>query len=1682
MMVYRKYFVLGLLLVMASGVLAQTSGFYGGIGGSYGGSFASGYSGSIGNWQAYQPNFNRLYAGDMSNYWPILSRLESDQCNATSDFIIGIPPGGCTPGVVRSDLLEEQNVPVFCQLYAVKVNPLIKVSSIRTISFRGDYPEGVSGIVFHPARAAVRSYDTLLGDPLINNIGYVVIILKRNKVEENMEDWIAGNLTATIRYDAEEAFGTGKAEYYLPKMSDEEWSKDFVGSAFWNGRGYLRVKSVNRDGANIEIWGSERKVIRSFNLKRGETSSLMYFPGYYCRAGLKVRLNSIVAQEDSALLNIDGEEYWVRRGSRFLNNKCRVDRLEITSHNEGSVSVSCTGNERIVLSLGKSGDGGVSDKSYDNDVDKYFNEAGEVVDTLVKEYGAEMKENGEAFAEEALWEQIVLAKKLEKFESAYKLMGTFIEKYSSSKTVEKVRYDRQKMNGTDFRNAYAGVYVNDKFRTISVADFKGFDGKRNVSVRVDGGSPVNWEEGETYDIGDDKITVSRVLPGEVQFRFKSSAKDARSESMTVLEGQGRSFDGVDVFVEKTSVVEVAYVSLLPEVRYTKTEADFSFKIGIEKRGIELTPEKTNRMLVSLNASIDKWENIVDRLGNVVKGLKGACFATSGILMVKNMMSGFGGAALARQKVMENYKVLCDENYETMSRTECYNKQYKDEIAADVAAMTKALNGVNDKMDAAQAGLTESSGIFGAKGVVDQDAYLVALRRKISMESVPIDVGGGKIVEVPVSEIKSVSQLRAVMLHEELKGSGGDAEAISKKELDESLLNVALMREGNKEKVDLEKEFVFDGVRFPVSVLSKGQSAFSDGGLRVSRSRLDGIVSGDLGLGDDDKEVGAQIVHVNSDNYLYVFDAKGAQLGVYEVRKVGAQLKVVKKVSALPPVSGVNVEMAPVGSCSNKWKGEPKVSYYEAGKDKGLPAIVPFDLERGWYAMVPNSGGTFLDDTPQGYTASADVSYFKICNVGTNGLMQTGQGDDLCQSFSVNSVGDVGTFIPCPSLSSTGVKTLYNQGREAIRQASALHDSCSGGTGTIRILNQEIGCGAPMSQIGGFECQDFMSPEDCNLMFNVCDPVICPPSRCDLGGKMPVSDVIQTGVVGGLVMCLPNAAEGIRIPLCLSGIHAGLDSYVSILKSEKECLQRSLETGEHVGICDQITSVYKCEFFWRQLSPVLDQLIPSFVAGLVAPGQRVRGGGEYALVQQSWNTMQKSVDYFKSVYAPGAFRAFNLRSSEEVGSEFCKAFVGTSVPASADAIDSLLEPESPPQFYAQFSERLFSGATVPATSQYKVYFHIYAGNERGVQYRVYLKNPPQSSYYRSNPSVWVDTGYIAKGSAEDQTIDFTAPAGYKELCVVVDAKEECGFKQVSTDLGIQLITKKYTQEQAEKSDIKTEKECMSTSPSALSLANLNPVGSGMEDLAGSDIALSGIIRVCASENPAGGVDERRWEDVGYCGDSKLRCWLDVDSVKDDLKVIEDVSGESVALLDERRGLVENAEMSLEGVRASLNLLSGKIRGLRGEDLKKPEGGEVNKTIWELDLIIGADGVGGAGTNADRAEALGLKATVYRMVALALKEGATVQGEHVANEFEEEEDVVDVSNESGVAEVEILLGDVEKGDTLVNSEGIEYVVRAKGDGGSGEILFSLDRSDAQGLGEQIVGAVSDTLESKGYSLVG
>jgi hypothetical protein len=97
-------------------------------------------------------------------------QLDESMCAQGTDFLVQISPLGCENSPVRSDLLAEQNVNVFCKMAGLQINPLIKVSEIDSIRFDKQYPKEVLNIGYMPAQAALGyTPENLDGSLILNN-------------------------------------------------------------------------------------------------------------------------------------------------------------------------------------------------------------------------------------------------------------------------------------------------------------------------------------------------------------------------------------------------------------------------------------------------------------------------------------------------------------------------------------------------------------------------------------------------------------------------------------------------------------------------------------------------------------------------------------------------------------------------------------------------------------------------------------------------------------------------------------------------------------------------------------------------------------------------------------------------------------------------------------------------------------------------------------------------------------------------------------------------------------------------------------------------------------------------------------------------------------------------------------------------------------------------------------------------------------------------------------------------------------------------------------------------------------------------------------------------------------------------------------------------------------------------
>jgi hypothetical protein len=1562
------------------------------------------------------PQYTQFMVGQANEF-------DESMCQQGQDFIIQIPPFGCTPAVVRSDLLEEQNVPVFCQLGATKINPLIDVEAIESISFSGEYPPEVEGIAFHPARAALGIGGDLT-NPFLNNIGYVVIVLKKQENTSAMPDYVSGDLVAKMKYDVKNSFGIGKANFYLPEMTENEWEKVKYQYDFWSGKGTLRAESIGGDEAVISVYSGKNK-ISSVSLKKGEESGNIYLPGFDCLASLQVKLNGLENPDTRALLRINADVVEVAKGEKFLENKCTVASLEKqglvqkvkikcredTGVNSFNLMISPkvrldingveeekglgdflykTEDERKSVYLAYIGTKGESRDVNDlfvflvsmpehksslseSELARYNNLVGElltedftrsgVVNSASEgigkfagalnllfnfvargegfhwiNYGDEpgqafersvavngfadpqdiiLEENiqeyyelavndyetiGESFVgekrfdnqkqsldEEALLRQIILADDARQKATVVELCGEFKHLYPDSinnikQCDDDYKFSNQeisvgyvKINGNLKKITFDGIYepsIKDYGVKIFVSnaeeDYNGEKTlRKNKNVYLSDNESIFLKElEENYAIFD----VSDVDYG----LLKELTYDPKNLRIELNEYEVVGKNNYKISLEGINLKKFARVSVSPGIKDSGTEADFGFKIGIEQRAFELSPDKIKNKIEELDAELIKWQGFSEKLGKVVKGLKLACLVTGTTLTIKNFLANVGGKGIARKNIMRGdggWYEKCAEmvsNDEYISQEECLFKK-ADDIDAEVDTVTKIMEEQNEKNKVLREN-SENNDEFMSEFSENVrsywgDDYLDSFEDP--------DENGEPISKTEMIEILSdkgwedrnydAEHLREIELWanvlEDDKASP-DLKNMAEKRLYSVLSDVKINAGNFVERTNFATETGMGDSSLVASFRDVNEIPITE---RMKFSKTN-YTSNQI---NDEDYVFSFKESSSGDKYLLVYDEDGSVDNTYIIEDNGDVVKMEEK----NPLDFV-FKKYDKSSYENSYKNA-EVSFYETEPYKGLPAIVPFDLKNGWYAATKQTLPVLGNIAS--YDKSGAANSLWLCNVGENNLEENIGGDDDCAMMTQGTRQD-----QFPGLSEQEASKLWRCASDAISDASrhksgnmvSIRTNCGG---SIRVK-----IGKPAVDIPEIKCEDLMSPKDCQLLFNVCDPVICPSSRCDLGGAFPVRDVVQSGIIGSLLLCLPNAREGILIPVCLTGVQAGIDGWISVKKSYKDCLQHALDTGEMVGICDEIYSIYICEFFWRQALPFADLAIPKIISVLM--GQSGRGGGEYLSVENAWETAGNSFTYFTQYYGENAFRAFRLRTSEEVGTEICKLSISAVYANGANIIDTLTEPDSPSQFHGRFDEIPFSSVTVPPTSHYKVFYHIFAGKDSGVYYKVYLKGISESSYYQdASSTLIIDSGYLKTGEYASETRDLTAISGYKQLCISVNAQEECGFKEVSTSFAVDYISDQYVASQVQETDIKTEKECISGSASVYSLLNPSVQGAA-EEIANPAIYNRGIIRMCSTRNPGEGSDSyvgtenSRWKEVGYCGNRNMKCWIDTENIK------------------------------------------------------------------------------------------------------------------------------------------------------------------------------------------------------------
>ncbi|MFH1065413.1 MAG: peptidoglycan DD-metalloendopeptidase family protein [Nanoarchaeota archaeon] len=979
------------------------------------------------------------------------------------------------------------------------------------------------------------------------------------------------------------------------------------------------------------------------------------------------------------------------------------------------------------------------------------------------------------------------------------------------------------------------------------------------------------------DINFGSIIAEQKYRTETPEGYRPRTKLLQADSETKLDygSTYRTARLKSVDMKKYAIVTVIPGTGAPLVSQT----NFTVHIPIEKRAIDLTPDEISGKINDTQAIIDDLDDIINTLNDVVVLWKKVCLVTFGYLTIKNSFFTGLSRTQARRFAMHGpdgnsgWDAYCRANSGENRLYERYEEciiENSANIEATTDASQNAIETVNNEM----------------KNYQNQPWYGELTKNYTNLGEYRDYMGTDLYSPEQLRDYRYWQLMKQTPVYNNLKGSRqGDGYSYNLRlEVDTRLSSMAM---GNEEQRDAYLGAVSDVEahyeNFDTLSEQEKTALFSD--LYGSHIANPDTRSGDFSYIE---VIGVTpIATIRKEGRELYSNTPHGRITLHEATVNDYQKGLADAMSTesgrMP--EGMTAEMkerltAESVRMESQYEGNPNAplrtnqgqvyvddeGYFYAPMTTAYITGEPRnDYAPGASAEFYPNGKPYCIPTGQGnyvkildFYRDGSPSVIQQWNVGTDGLMCT-EDDLLVQHQSM---------LERPESESTQ--------RRLVEQASSVGTRSEGQV--LSAAGRDFPVSTSRAQTDSSRssatCYDVMDPDDCRLLFGVCDPVMCPPSRFNLGGSWQVDDVVQTGLIGSLVLGLHNFDLPYEpVPICLTGVLAGLQNIKSVLRGYVECLKTAQVQGISVGICDKIRSVFICELIWKEAIAILN--IKGGIFNWISQTffDQGSGGGEYLTFESSISNVEDSVSFFTEQYATTAFASYTGRSTEELGTTICKQAIFGQTPAFGEFFDQLAQPESPPQYTAFVTETGYS--ETQQQSRYEVFYHIYAGEDNPATYSVTLKNSITGDTRYFTERCEGRQGSIEKGGIASFNIDCIGPKGFDNVCITLNGNTECGFGKISTDFALNYLNDLVVSDEAQR-QIDSEEKCSPSSPRTSPSLGSIPLPGNIGLLS------SGVQRVCSIANPGQGTNPIDWKEVGTCGKDSTgrsmgKCWIDMRTV-------------------------------------------------------------------------------------------------------------------------------------------------------------------------------------------------------------
>lgn len=1043
----------------------------------------------------------------------------------------------------------------------------------------------------------------------------------------------------------------------------------------------------------------------------------------------------------------------------------------------------------------------------------------------------------------------------------------------------------------DVRISGEGVKViqDSSKATISVSDNTKGPSQLQQSI-VSVGQEIFGDEDSTapkwyvQQIDSDKIIISRVIDSSKQPETRTIRLN--QDAVIVQTQNGARSLRVDR-IDFSSTKEV-HITVLPGEERFVSKSDFSAHFFIEKRLFELTPKQIDAHIKTTKNLIAKFDSAIDSLDKVHKVWTTWCYGVFATLWVKNLITSFGGRSLARKVVMDKWNKICNQEIPPEGSATLYQPQdnrlkgdaiFDDCIRFNSGIIQDEINKANDAVSKTDEQIKQikESGDQRFSGLdIQKDEGLI--RQTLLKENLAKELKTQQYVDEYISsqiELQKAIITSKYDIDKHPENLNTVLTTIGFSEQDYNNKNQAekqeILSRAIRDTVEHEKNQYILGLPNNLNTLSISDSVpsemmfssvnkfvsntFSPGEVKGAGEKI-AVYKGEIQEYPQEGKQPIRVVIIDGDTKLLVKerDATGKETGrEYYIDGGGSPVYI-------EPTQNLDIRVD-----DKKGVYKPIINTEQSGKSQGLVKRITIDEIE--YAEVKRTDSGAIEK----------VSLWKRLQPNSD----LGSSTDIPEDIDITPKAFASKGAKY-SRALTHIRTIDAQVASGRKIDTGFYASADAATKYV--------VGKQVAKVTGPKCSDFMDATDCLFLFGACDPIMCPTSRFNRGGNYYVNNVVATGIFGSIFLgadTLFDPAHGEVLPVCLTGITAGAKNYRSILQGYVQCLEVKRDKGLSVGICDRIRNVGICSVVWREAAAILN--VDGGGLGILSNKllDKGKGGGEYAFFKQGIKNSVEGAKFFTNQYASNVFAAYRGDTIGEVGGELCQAAIYGRIPGGGSIIERLSRPSGPAQFTAILDEvprsTIARGDVVTprdSVSDYQVYYHIYAGDQSDiVRYLVEVRGPGLPPRQLSGLRL------LRAGEFVDQNEVFSSYSGYSEVCIQVNGNTQCGFGVVSTDYEISKLREDYVKNQAQRTDITTEKQCV---PEPGLIASASGPLSGALGVLSSGLTQTSIIRKCSGENP--GLSDHTdafWVEVGTCGKDDIGrslggCFLDTRSTDNLLK--------------------------------------------------------------------------------------------------------------------------------------------------------------------------------------------------------